>query len=209
MSVETKFVTIIDYGMSNLGSIKNIIKKIGHQCEITSDIETISNAQKIILPGVGSFDKAMSNLKELDIINVIKHKATSGTPLLGICLGMQLLANNSEEGSLAGLGIIPGVVKKFNVPAPLKVPHMGWNVVDYNKQCKLFNEFDSFEETRFYFVHSYYFHCNNKENIAASTTYGNSFTSSVFDKNVFGAQFHPEKSHKYGMLMLKNFIELV
>lgn len=203
-------ITIIDYGMGNLGSIKNIIKKVGHQSEITSDKNTIANAGKLILPGVGSFDKAMSNLAELGLIDLIKEKAASGTPLLGICLGMQLLANGSEEGILPGLGIIPGQVKKFNVPAPLKVPHMGWNIVNYNPDCILYKGFSEFEETRFYFVHSYHYVCDDPQHISGSTVYGNTtFTSAVFQNNVFGAQFHPEKSHKYGMLLLKNFIELI
>ncbi len=200
-------VTIIDYGMGNLGSIKNIIKKIGHQSEITADKDKIAAADKLILPGVGSFDKAMSNLAELGLIELIQQKAAEGTPLLGICLGMQLLANGSEEGVLPGLGIIPGQVKKFEVTAPLKVPHMGWNVVEYNKQCGLYQGFDAFEETRFYFVHSYHYVCNQPEQVAGTTIYQTPFTSSVFHKNVYGAQFHPEKSHKYGMLLLKNFIE--
>jgi imidazole glycerol-phosphate synthase subunit HisH len=195
--------------MGNLGSIKNIIKKIGHQSQITSDKAIISNADKLILPGVGSFDKAMANLAELGLIELIKQKAAEGTPLLGICLGMQLLANNSEEGKLEGLGIISGEVKEFKVKAPLKVPHMGWNVVQYNTNCALYKNFDDFEETRFYFVHSYHYVCTHKEHIAGTTTYESPFTSSIYHNNVYGAQFHPEKSHKYGMQLLKNFIENV
>lgn len=195
--------------MGNLGSIKNIIKKIGHRSEITSDPEKVRNAGKLILPGVGSFDKAMSNLAELGLPAIIREKAAAGTPLLGICLGMQLLANGSEEGVLPGLGIIPGMVRKFDIDASLKVPHMGWNIVDYNTGCKLYESFGQFEETRFYFVHSYHYVCEQPEHVAATTRYGIEFTSSVFHNTVFGAQFHPEKSHKYGMQLLKNFIELV
>lgn len=195
--------------MGNIGSIKNIIKKLGYESEITSDTNTILKANKLILPGVGSFDVAMSNLNKLNLTTIIQQKAAERTPLLGICLGMQLLANGSEEGSLPGLGIIEGAVKKFQVSAPLKVPHMGWNVVNYNPQCKLYNGFDTFEETRFYFVHSYYYECKHPNNVAGTTLFGNEFVSSVFDKTIFGVQFHPEKSHKFGMLLLQNFIELL
>jgi len=199
--------TIIDYGMGNLGSIQNMLKKIGHASEITADAGYIAKASKIILPGVGAFDRAMSNLKALELIEPIRKKAAEGTPLLGICLGMQLLSEGSEEGILPGLGLIPGKVVRFVVPEGYKVPHMGWNVVQYQKGCRLFEGFDAFEESRFYFVHSYHFVCRDVSHIAASTVYGAAFTSSVFDKNVYGVQFHPEKSHKYGMLLLKNFIE--
>ena len=200
-------ITIIDYGMGNLGSIRNIIKKIGHQSEITADKAVINKADKLILPGVGHFDKAMSNLQELGMIELLREKAAAGTPFLGICLGMQLLSNGSEEGVLPGLGIIPGQVKKFDIAPGLKVPHMGWNLVDYKKDNLLYSGFDVFEETRFYFVHSYHFVCDHEENISGTTIYDKPFTSSVQKGNVQGAQFHPEKSHKYGLLLLKNFIE--
>ena len=138
--------TIIDYGMGNLGSIKNMIKKIGYSAEITADKSLIEAADKIILPGVGSFDRAMSNLKELDLIEIIQRKALAGTPILGICLGMQLLADSSEEGVLPGLGLIPGRVTKFISTANLKVPHMGWNVLNYSAdRCQLFSGFETFE----------------------------------------------------------------
>ncbi|MFN7312671.1 MAG: imidazole glycerol phosphate synthase subunit HisH [Bacteroidota bacterium] len=202
-------ITIIDYGMGNLGSIQNIIKKIGHQSQISSDLDTIAKANRIILPGVGNFDSAMNNLKNLNLIEVLKAKANGGTPLLGICLGMQLLANSSEEGVEEGLGLIPGRVKKFNLQSPYKIPHMGWNNVNYTKNCILYKDFDRYEETRFYFVHSYYFECTNPDNIAGTTLYSEPFTSSIYSNTIFGAQFHPEKSHKYGMLLLKNFIELI
>lgn len=200
--------TIIDYGMGNLGSIKNMIKKIGHTAEITDDIEVIRRADKLILPGVGAFDRAMSNLKDLDMIALIQEKAKEGTPILGICLGMQLLADSSEEGILPGLGLIPGKVTKFLSTPTLKVPHMGWNILNYTpNQCRLFTGFDVFEETRFYFVHSYHYVCSDAAHSVGTSAYGINFTAAVQRDNIVGVQFHPEKSHKFGMLLLKNFIE--
>lgn len=200
-------ITIVDYGMGNLGSIKNVIKKIGFQSQITNKIDLIAQADKLILPGVGSFDTAMNNLKKLNLSEILIEKASCGTPLLGICLGMQLLSNSSEEGVEKGLGLIPGDVKKFNLSAPFKIPHMGWNNVLYNDNCSLYKNFENFEATRFYFVHSYHFVCKSSDNIASTTNYGITFNSAVQNKNVFGVQFHPEKSHKFGMLLLRNFIE--
>lgn len=200
-------ITIIDYGMGNLGSIQNMIKKIGFESEITSVVEKIQNASKIILPGVGAFDKAMFNLKNLNLIEVIRQKTHEKIPLLGICLGMQLLADGSEEGVLPGLNLIRGKVKKFVLPLGYKVPHMGWNTVNYNRESLLFSGFESFEEVRFYFVHSYHFVCETGKAVIGSTDYGLSFTSAVQTDNIYGVQFHPEKSHKFGMQLLRNFAE--
>jgi glutamine amidotransferase len=203
-------VTIVDYGLGNLGSIQNIIRKLGYDSEISSDFNTIENATKIILPGVGSFDRAMLNLKINNFKELLKSKAQSGTPILGICLGMQLLANSSEEGELEGLGLIPGRVTKFILEnKKLKIPHMGWNTLNYNKNSPLFNGFEEFEETRFYFVHSYHYVPVDDFHSIATTVYEKPFTSSISKEKVFGVQFHPEKSHKFGMKLLKNFIELV
>ena len=203
-------ITIVDYGMGNLGSIQNMIKKVGGQSIITSDSEIISKADKVLLPGVGSFDRAMSNLNELNLVNVIKQKANSGTPFLGICLGMQLLADRSEEGTLNGLGIIPGEVKKFIIKKKeMKIPHMGWNLVRYKRSSKLFAKFEIFDEVKFYFVHSYHFVAKFDSDILTTTSFDLDFTSGVNNGNVYGLQFHPEKSHKYGMQLIKNFIELL
>lgn len=199
---------IVDFGMGNLGSIQNMLKKIGYTSEITFQVKKIAEASKIIIPGVGAFDKAMLNLKELGLISQIQEKAKLGTPILGICLGMQLLAESSEEGVVSGLGLIPGKVIRFVLPTEYKVPHMGWNVVQYRKNSPLYHHFEMFEEARFYFVHSYHFACDKEEHITGSTHYGFHFTSSVSRNNVHGVQFHPEKSHKFGMQLLKNFIEL-
>jgi glutamine amidotransferase len=201
-------ITIIDYGMGNLGSISNMVKKVGGKSRLSCLKDEILNAEKVILPGVGSFDQAMINLESLQLVEVIKEIASKGVPIMGICLGMQLLANYSEEGVLPGLGLIKGRVLSFDKNNDLKVPHMGWNLIEYNPKCSLFNDFEQFDETRFYFVHSYYFKCDLDENVAATTNYGINFTSAVYNKNVMGSQFHPEKSHKYGMQLIKNLIDL-
>jgi glutamine amidotransferase len=202
-------ITIIDYGMGNLGSIKNMLKKIGTPSEITADKSLIKNASKLILPGVGSFDKAITNLNELGMTELIKEKASEGIPVLGICLGMQLLADGSEEGVQAGLGIVPGKVIKFQVPSNLKVPHMGWNHVSFTSKCPLYAGFEALEETRFYFVHTYHYEVTDNSTISGTTEYAYPFISSVQKGKIHGVQFHPEKSHRYGMALLKNFVELI
>lgn len=194
--------------MGNLGSIVNMINRIGYCSEITSDISKITSAEKIILPGVGSFDKAMQNIVNLGLLDVIKTKALENkTPILGICLGMQLMCKNSEEGKEPGLGLIDAEVKKFSFPLDkkLKIPHMGWNLVSTRKDNALFLKM--YLEPRFYFVHSYHVVCNNSNDVLSTTNYGFDFHSSFANRNIFGVQFHPEKSHKFGMLLLKNFIE--
>ena len=196
---------IIDYGLGNLGSIANMIKKVGHKCIITSELEEIKKASKLILPGVGSFDNGMKSLKELGMIEVLNQKILiEKTPILGICLGMQLMTQSSEEGKLSGLGWIDAKTKKF-VSDTLKIPHMGWNIIKHQKESKLFDECKS--EKRFYFVHSYCVSCNNQEDILANTNYTQDFVSSFEKENIIGVQFHPEKSHKFGMQLLKNFVE--
>jgi glutamine amidotransferase len=200
-------ITIIDYGMGNLGSIQNMLKKIGVQSQITNDIGVINEATKIILPGVGAFDKAMNNLNDLNLIDVLNTKALKDkTPILGICLGMQLLTNSSEEGIKRGLGWIDGQVLKFKLDSSFKVPHMGWNSVNLQRKTQIFK--NMYPDPRFYFVHSYYFQCNNTEDILTTTEYGINFVSSVNKGNIFGTQFHPEKSHKFGMKLLENFAKI-
>jgi glutamine amidotransferase len=203
-------ITIIDYGMGNLGSVVNMIKRIGYNSEITSDISKILSADKIILPGVGHFDKAMQNIVSLGLSDVIKKKALEDkTPILGICLGMQIMCKSSEEGEADGLGLINAVVKKFLFigEKKLKIPHMGWNMIRKQKDGPLF--FSMSENCRFYFVHSYYVVCNELNDVMTTTYYGFDFHSSFVQSNIIGVQFHPEKSHKFGMLLLKNFIEKI
>lgn len=201
-------IVIVDYKMGNLGSITNIIKKIGYSSIISSNVDDIKNAKKIILPGVGSFAKAMENLRQLNLIDILNEKAlVDKTPILGICLGMQLLTKFSEEGNVDGLGWIDATTIKFkldNFPY-LKIPHMGWNEVQFPQQHFLCEDYH--DTPRFYFVHSYHAVCEKTENILMKTNFGYEFASGLVKENIMGVQFHPEKSHKFGMQLFKNFIE--
>ena len=202
-------IYIINYGVGNLSSIANIIKKVGGESEIINDVSLLKTAKKIILPGVGAFDHGMKKLAEHGWIEGLNDAVLNRKiPVLGICLGMQLLCKSSEEGILPGLGWIDAEVKKFSFPegSDLKIPHMGWNTVKVKKDNPLLKITD--EEQRFYFVHSYRVVCNNSEDTLATTNYGVEFTSSLSHNNILGAQFHPEKSHRFGMSFLKNFIDI-
>ena len=202
-------ITIVDYGMGNLGSIRNMLHRLGIEAVVTSRHDEIRLADKLILPGVGSFDEAVKNLRKLDLISPLNDKVQGAkTPVLGICLGMQLMANDSEEGVLPGLGWVDAHTRKIlfsHSSTTFKIPHMGWNTVDIKRKSPLFN--DPPGEQRFYFVHSYAVACNNHEDVVATTNYGYDFVSVLQRDNVLGVQFHPEKSHQYGMRLLKNFVE--
>lgn len=198
-------ITVVNYGMGNIGSIINMLKKLNVPSKVSSDINEIRDATKVILPGVGSYDNAVNKLHDLKLFDVLKNKAKEPDHmLLGICLGMQLLGTDSEEGTEKGLDLIPGYVKAFRLEAPYKVPHMGWNEVKIVDK-ELFHDLD---ENRFYFVHSFYFDCLDPISIAGTTNYGIDFVCSVRKGNIIGAQFHPEKSHKFGMKFLDNFSRL-
>lgn len=202
-------ITIIDYGMGNLGSVQNMLKRIGVQSEITRDIDKIDKAEKILLPGVGAFDAAMEKIAESGLREVLDKKAKQDkVPVLGICLGMQLLTDSSEEGKLPGLGWIPAATIRFNFSPEqqLRVPHMGWNLLYEKKSSPLIADLP--EEPRFYFVHSYHVHCLDEADVLGTTYYGIHFHAVVQRDNIFGAQFHPEKSHKFGMKLLENFAKL-
>lgn len=201
-------IAIVNYGLGNLESIKNMLKKVGYDATITSDADDIRNADKLILPGVGAFDSGMENLSKMGLAGVLNEKVIEKkTSVLGICLGMQLMTKKSEEGKLSGLGWIEAETFRFkfeNRPE-IKIPHIGWNNVHMTKQASLFK--DMHEEARFYFVHSYHVKCRDEKDVLGKTLYGYDFVSSFQKDNIFGVQFHPEKSHKYGMKLLKNFVE--
>ncbi len=205
----SKKIVIIDYGMGNHFSIQKKMNRLGYNALVTNDAKLISNAEKIILPGVGHFGKAMENLHQLNLVETLnKEVLQKKKPILGICLGMQLMATSSEEGGTKGLNWIDAVVKKFSITDQLKykVPHTGWNQIKRIKNSKLLNGLTDSPE--FYFVHSYYFNCKNNVDALCSTNYESEFISAIEHENVFGVQFHPEKSHDTGMQLLKNFIEL-
>lgn len=204
-------ITIVDYGMGNLGSIKNMFKYIGVETTIESVVDKIKNASKILLPGVGSFDTAMKKINESDLKEVLNEKALKEqVPVLGICLGMQLLTNCSEEGSLGGLGWIDAKTMSFKnrIDKKYRIPHMGWNIVNKSNVSLLTNGFEEFDETRFYFVHSYFVKVEDEKNSILKTNYGVEFDSAIQKDNIYGAQFHPEKSHKFGMKLFENFARI-
>jgi len=201
-------IVIVDYGMGNLGSIRNMLKKVEVESIVSSDPKEIAKADKLILPGVGAFDHAMTNVNALKLIPLLNEKVlVEKVQLLGVCLGMQLLTKRSEEGSLPGLGWVDAETVRFKFTnSKLKVPHMGWNTVEVKRDDPLFR--DMYEEPRFYFVHSYYVRCNGPNNVLTTTNYGGDFCSSLVKDNIRGVQYHPEKSHKFGMKLLKNFADL-
>mgnify|MGYP001764978524 CR=1 FL=1 len=200
-------IHIVDYGTGNVGSVLNMIRKVGGEARASGDAEELLKATKLLLPGVGSFDNAVQKLGKLGLPDLLRDKVREGVPLLGICLGMQLLSDGSEEGVLPGLGLIPGRVRRFSFGpecADLKIPHMGWNRIRRRKAHPLLDGLD--EKSRFYFVHSYHYQCQDEADVLLETPYGYDFTSGVQRGNVMGVQFHPEKSHRYGMQLMKNFV---
>lgn len=204
-------IVIIDHGIGNLQSVKRAFDKIGAPAMISSLPEELEAAERIVLPGVGSFAEGMDNLRRCGMLPVLNRKVhEQGTPVLGICLGFQMLTHRSDEGDAAGLGWIDGETHQiqFEQPNPrLKVPHMGWNTLTHHNGCQLLKGLTT--EACFYFAHSYRVSCNDESAIAATTHYGCDFVSVAQKKNIFGTQFHPEKSQANGLTVLKNFVEAV
>jgi len=207
--MSTEKIAIVDYGMGNLRSIANMLHHIGAPAEITGDLDAIRSAERLILPGVGSFAAGMQNIEERGLRSVLEERVLEArVPVLGICLGMQLLGKRSAEGDAEGLGWLDAESKRFNFEErpDLKIPHMGWNLVDVAKPSSLFEE--GALEPRFYFVHSYHFVCADRSDVLCTTHHGHDFVSGVERDNIRGVQFHPEKSHKFGMRLLAGFAGL-
>ncbi|MBC2889919.1 imidazole glycerol phosphate synthase subunit HisH [Gordonibacter massiliensis (ex Traore et al. 2017)] len=203
-------ICVIDYGVGNVGSILNMFRKIGADAFASGNPEDVCKSDRLLLPGVGSYDFGMVQLAERGLDVAVKDFAATGKPVMGICLGMQLLGMSSEEGELPGLGLIPFDCKRFDFAtmpdaADLKVPHMGWDTVALKREDPLFVAVP--EPQRYYFVHSYYVRCKCDDDVVAECEYGVTFAAAVKRGNVSGTQFHPEKSHRFGMCLMKNFAE--
>ena len=203
-------ITIVDYGVGNIQAFVNIYKELGIPYSLAKTKDELNNASKIILPGVGHFDFAMKKLTDSGMIEMLHHKVLQEKiPVLGICVGMQIMAQSSEEGKLDGLNWITGKVKKIDTSALLQntlLPHMGWNTIEIKQYSTLFHDFQS--DPDFYFLHSYVMECQDKNNILATTEYGEEITVIVQKDNIYGIQFHPEKSHQIGVQFLNNFVNL-
>lgn len=200
---------IIDYGLGNLGAIANLLRKIGAASTISSSQEVIAGADRLILPGVGAFEAGMNNLIARELVPVLRRKVLEEhTPILGICLGLQLFGTGSDEGRQPGLGWLDARSIRFK-PAPDgpgRVPHMGWNTIRVAATSPLLDGLG--EDSRFYFAHSYHLECRERSAVAGVTKYGYDFPSIIAQGNVLGTQFHPEKSHRFGVRLMKNFVQM-
>lgn len=203
-------ITIIDYGVGNINAFVNVYKRVDVPVKIARNCEDLEDAQKLILPGVGHFDHAMTQLNESGMREKLDQLVLNEkVPVIGICVGMQMMANNSDEGIVDGLKWIDATVKKFDeskINQVTRLPHMGWNDVKPIKKTSLFEGLEN--DAIFYFLHTYYFHCNRIEDVMAVSEYGDEFASATNKENIYGIQFHPEKSHHYGEILLHNFAKL-
>lgn len=204
-------IAIIDYDAGNLKSVENALHYLGHECIVTREPAILMKADKVILPGVGAFEDAMNRLREYHLIDTIQDIVKSGKPFLGICLGMQLMFDFSEEsvdgkGVVDGLHLLPGAIVRFEEKEGYKIPHIGWNSLEINPKSRLFHGIK--EQSHVYFVHSYYLKADNLDDVAASSEYCNRIHAAVEKENLFGCQFHPEKSGIIGLSILNNFATL-
>jgi len=203
-------IMIIDYGLGNIRAFVNVFERLNVGTKVARSPEDLRGASRLILPGVGAFDFAMTRLNRSGMRDTVEKLVIADkVPVLGICVGMQMLARSSEEGSLPGLGWIDAAVKKFDaakIPFKTRLPHMGWNTISPTRENALLDGFN--DTSRFYFLHSYYFVCDNEADSMATTEYGIRFTSAANRGNVYGIQFHPEKSHSNGIRLLHNFARL-
>jgi glutamine amidotransferase len=202
-------ISVVDYGMGNSGSMINMLRKLGAQCELVRTPEDLDRAEKIILPGVGAFDQGISALAAKNLLDVLRKRVSINmVPILGVCLGMQMLGKGSEEGSREGLGFLDAFSRRFQFDSHsrLKVPHMGWQSLKVQKCSSLLDNYDS--QSRFYFVHSYHLVCSDETDVLATASYGDDFVAMIQRGHIYGAQFHPEKSHRFGFELLKKFSEI-
>jgi glutamine amidotransferase len=203
-------IGIINYGVGNIKAFENIYRKLHIPVKILTQASDFEGVTKLILPGVGAFDHAMNAFNNSGMRAIAEQKVLEeNVPVIGICVGMQMLANSSEEGTLSGLGWIDGTVKKFDeskIAYDTHLPHMGWNDVNVSLEQPLFNDFPA--DPKYYFLHSYYFECGDATNAIAQASYGIDFTCAVRNNNVYGVQFHPEKSHEFGVKLLENYSKL-
>lgn len=199
-------IVIVDYGIGNLRSIATKVKSLGYEVIVSSQISEIEKSSKLIFPGVGFFSEGMKNLNSSGVRDVLNKKVLHDkTPILGICLGMQLFTKRSDEGNVEGLGWVDAETLKFSFEDnKLRIPHVGWNVIKKKNESVIFKDIEN--DTRFYFTHSYYVKCNDNSNIATQTDYGIDFDSSIRKGNIYGTQFHPEKSHQHGLKIIDNFL---
>ena len=201
-------LVIVDYGSGNIASVANMVRREGGRSSISTQASDIASATKLILPGVGAFDYGVSQLRDRGLFSAIKERVAEGIPILGICAGMQLLGTGSEEGVLEGLGLIDAEFRRFafDERSNLRIPHVGWNQIRVAKENPLI--VDDGTEQRFYFTHSYHAVCKNPADVLATAEYGYSFAAAYSHAHVYGVQFHPEKSHRFGMALIRRFLEL-